>query len=176
MKYHFKILLVALLSLGAFGSQAQNHLYRLVSASGEKVITQAADNQALMASSRNKENDLSQFFVLTIRNNKNQVSIQAAANQSLYLGRDENGKLVWKQPKDDADKVANYYWTLDFAGIGKNTKGAVGYCVLGLPANAAQLAMVNALGQLKMTAISGGLPTDTKNNFRFLLEKKENTF
>lgn len=177
MKYHCKILLITLLSLGSYASQAQSNIYRFFNADKSQVITKTANNQAKLINAQTRVSNLGQFFVLNAENNEaKKITIQSAADHSLYLGRNTAGKLIWGKPTDASDKATNYYWALDFAGIGNNTAGALGYFVLAHPNNESRLVMIETSGEMNLVTISGGLPAGQENKFRFLLEKKANTF
>lgn len=177
MKKYHKTLLVVLLCLGGYASQAQSNIYRFFSADKSQVVTKTTGDQAKLTNVRSKANDLGQFFILNIENDEaKKITIQSAADHSLYLGRNTAGKLIWGKPADASDKATNYYWALDFAGIGNNTAGALGYFVLALPSNHERLVMIETSGEMNLVTTSGGLPAGQENKFRFLLEKKANTF
>lgn len=173
MKNYHKILLVALFALVSVGTQAQTSLFRVVNDQSNLAITMKENpgGKHLVGLPRSGANDLSQFFIL--HKKAGYVTIQSAANPDLYLSRNSNNYLVFAVPANAND--ANIRWSVDFAGIG-NKSGAIGYCVLSLPEDHTRLAMINSSGEFEVVAVMGGLPAGQERKFRFLLEKKNNTF
>ncbi len=175
MKKYHKILLIVLCCLGGvYGAQAQTNLFRLTNEQSNFAITlkQQTAPQPVASAARSRENNLSQFFIIERLSNQI-VVIRSAANPSLYLGRNSEGKLVFDLKATLGD--ANTQWSIDFAGIG-TIAGKKGFFVLSVPSDATKVAMINDDYSFQVVNVSGGLPAGQQGKFRFLLEQKANTF